>query len=61
VLRIARGWTQRQLAHALGVNEAQVSRDERDDYHGVTQERFARILQALGVEEVSRYQAVQTV
>ena len=59
VLRIARGWTQRQLADALGVSEAQVSRDERNDYHGITQERFARILQALDVEEVSRYQAVR--
>src|SRR5690242_6946033 len=33
-LRIARGWTQRQLAEALGISESQVSRDERNDYHG---------------------------
>jgi DNA-binding XRE family transcriptional regulator len=50
-LRIARGWTQRKLAEALGVSEAQVSRDERNDYQGISQERRARILDALGVEE----------
>lgn len=55
-LRIARGWTQRQLAEALGVSETQVSRDERNDYHGITQDRFARILDVLGVEETSHYQ-----
>lgn len=60
-LRIARGWSQRQLAEALGVSETLVSRDERNDYHGITQERFARVLQVLGVEEVSRYQAVRAV
>lgn len=50
-LRIARGWTQRKLAEELGVSEAQVSRDERNDYQGISQERRARILDALGVEE----------
>lgn len=50
-LRIARGRTQKQLAEALGVSEAQVSRDERNDYQGITQERRMRILKALEVEE----------
>jgi transcriptional regulator with XRE-family HTH domain len=48
-LRIARGLTQRQLADRLGVPESQVSSDERNEYHGVTIERAARILDALGV------------
>ncbi len=48
--RIARGLTQRQLAEKLGVNESQVSRDERNEYHGVTLDRAARILGLLGVE-----------
>lgn len=49
-LRIARGLTQRQLAEKLGVHESQVSRDERNEYHSITVERAARILEALGAE-----------
>jgi DNA-binding XRE family transcriptional regulator len=48
-LRIARGLTQRELAGRLGVHESQVSRDERNEYHGVTVERASRILDAMGV------------
>ncbi len=47
-LRIARGLTQRQLAERLGVNEAQVSKDERNDYHGISVERAQRIIDAMG-------------
>jgi DNA-binding XRE family transcriptional regulator len=47
-LRIANGLTQRALADRLGVSEAQVSRDERNEYHGITLERAQRILDALG-------------
>lgn len=47
-LRIANGLTQRQLAGRLGVNEAQVSKDERNQYHGVSLDRAQRILDALG-------------
>ncbi|HLX62041.1 MAG TPA: helix-turn-helix transcriptional regulator [Planctomycetota bacterium] len=46
-VRIARGLTQRELAKRLGVDESQVSRDERNDYHGVTVERASRILDAM--------------
>lgn len=49
-LRIALGITQRELAERLGVHESQVSRDERNEYHGITIERATRILDALGVE-----------
>jgi DNA-directed RNA polymerase specialized sigma subunit len=48
-LRIALGMTQRELAARLGVHESQVSRDERNEYHGVTLERASRILDALRV------------
>ena len=47
--RIARGLSQQELAARLGVHESQVSRDERNDYRGVTTERAQRILEALGV------------
>ncbi|HUU60260.1 MAG TPA: helix-turn-helix domain-containing protein [Phycisphaerae bacterium] len=53
-LRIARGMTQRQLAGRLGVHETQVSRDERNEYHGIALDRAARILEALGAEVRSR-------
>ena len=46
-LRIANGMTQRELAAKLGVSEAQVSRDERNEYHNITVERAQRILDAL--------------
>lgn len=46
-LRIARGVTQRQLAERLKVSESQVSRDERNDYHGITVERAQRVIMAL--------------
>lgn len=49
-LRIARGISQRQLAQRLGVHESQVSRDERNEYHGVTLERATRVLESLGAE-----------
>jgi DNA-binding Xre family transcriptional regulator len=47
-LRISKGITQKELAERLGVSEAQVSRDERNEYHGITVERASRILTALG-------------
>jgi predicted XRE-type DNA-binding protein len=53
-LRIAIGLTQRELAERLHVHETQVSRDERNEYHGITLDRAARILEALGVEVRSR-------
>jgi DNA-binding Xre family transcriptional regulator len=55
-LRIARGISQRQLAERLGVHESQISRDERNEYHGITLERAARVLDALGAELYSHVQ-----
>jgi len=49
-LRIARGLSQRELARRLGVDEALVSRDERNEYHNIGIERAARILEAIGVQ-----------
>src|SRR5271170_4889754 len=47
-LRIARGLSQRELAKRLGVHESQVSRDERNEYFGITLERAMKVLDALG-------------
>ncbi len=49
-LRISKGLSQRQMAEKLDVHESQVSRDERNEYHGVTLERAAKVLEALGVK-----------
>lgn len=47
--RIAQGWSQKELARRLGVSEAQVSRDERNEYRGVAVDRAQRILEVMGV------------
>ena len=60
-LRIAKGVSQRDLAERLGTHESQVSRDERNEYHGVTVERANRILEALGVEVRSVVESVEKV
>ena len=52
-----RGLTQRELAERLGVHESQVSRDERNEYHNITLERAARILDILDVEVSSHVEA----
>lgn len=48
-LRISQGLSQRELAERIGVHESTVSRDERNEYHGITLERTAKVLAALGV------------
>lgn len=53
-LRIARSMTQRELARRLNVDETMVSRDERNEYHGITVDRARRVLEALGVKLVTR-------
>jgi DNA-binding XRE family transcriptional regulator len=47
--RIAQGISQRELARRLEVHESQVSRDERNEYYGITLERAVKILDALKV------------
>jgi DNA-binding Xre family transcriptional regulator len=48
-LRISRGISQRELARRLGVHESQVSRDERNEYYGITVDRAMKLLDALDV------------
>ena len=48
-LRISQGMSQRELARRLNVHESQVSRDERNEYFGITLERAVKILETLHV------------
>ena len=47
--RIARGWTQRRLAEALGVAEQQIQRYESTDYRSASLARICDVADALGV------------
>lgn len=47
--RIAKGWSLSDLADALDVSVQQVSRDENNEYQGISTERAQRILDALSV------------
>ena len=48
-MRIFLGMSQRDLARRLDIDESQVSRDERNEYRGITIERAQAILEAFGV------------
>ncbi len=56
-LRIAQGLSQRELAARLGVHESQISRDERNEYHGITLERASKILEALGARLITQVES----
>lgn len=58
-LRIAQGVSQRELARRLNVHETQVSRDERNEYFGITVERASRILNALNVRLTTKVEINQ--
>ena len=53
-IRIAQGMSQRELARRLNVHESQVSRDERNEYLGITLERAVKVLDALNAGEHSK-------
>lgn len=53
-LRIANNLSQKDLADRLGVDKSQISRDERNEYHGITIERAQRVLESLGVHLVTQ-------
>lgn len=48
--RLARQWTQRQLAEAVGVSEQMVQRDEAGGYERASLTRLAEIADVLGYE-----------
>jgi transcriptional regulator with XRE-family HTH domain len=49
-VRITQGLSQKELATQLGVSEQQVSRDERNEYHGITVDRAQSILESMNVQ-----------
>lgn len=48
-VRIALGMSQKEFAKELGVSGAQVSRDENNEYHGITVEKANRILETFNI------------
>lgn len=55
-LRLFCGLSQSELAKRIDVDPSQISRDEKNEYHGITVQRASRIMKALGVE--ARYDLV---
>lgn len=56
-LRISKGIKQKDLAGKLGIKESQVSRDERNEYHGASIEKIQKVLAALGVTLKSKVES----
>ena len=48
--RVARSWTQRQLADVLGLKEQQIQRYEKDRYSTISLARLNAVAEALGVK-----------
>lgn len=48
--RIARGMTQRELAEKLGTKESAVSRDERNEYQGISMDKMDRLAAVLNLK-----------
>lgn len=53
-LRIASGLTQKDLAKCLDVTEAQISRDERNEYHGVSLDRAQKVIRVFGAHVTAK-------
>lgn len=58
--RLAKGWTQKQLAQELGVSEQMVQRDEVVGYQRASLARLADVADALGFELQGRLQPAVT-
>ena len=58
-LRVASGLSQCELAERMSVHESQVSRDERNEYSGVTVDRANRIMEVLGAVVTTRVDKVR--
>lgn len=58
--KIARGMSKRELAKMLDVHETQVSRDERNEYHGISVERAIKTFEAIGVRLTTQVKLTET-
>lgn len=56
-LRIFKGVKQKELAEKMNVTESQVSRDERNEYHGASIEKIQKVLNALDVKLKSKVES----
>ncbi len=54
-VRIYKGMSQKDLAEKLGVLEPQVSRDERNEYHGASIEKIQKVLDTLNIKLQSKF------
>lgn len=54
--RIYKGMSQKDLAEKLGVSEPQVSRDERNEYHGASVREFLKVLDSLNIKLQSKFE-----
>ena len=58
--RIAKGFSQRQLAEAIGLKEQQIQRYEAEEYSSANLQRLAEVANALGlhISEVAEFRAI---
>jgi len=56
-LRIYKGIKQKELAEKLDVAEAQISRDEKNEYRGASLERLQKVFDALGATSKTQIEA----
>ncbi|AJS61168.1 helix-turn-helix domain-containing protein [Paenibacillus sp. IHBB 10380] len=56
--RIYINMSQSDLARKLGVSDAQVSRDERNEYYGATAEKIEAVMSAMGMKATINIEVV---
>jgi HTH-type transcriptional regulator/antitoxin HigA len=60
--RIAKGWSQRQLADAIGMKEQQIQRYEAEEYASANLRRLADVANALGlnISEIGEFRTISS-
>ncbi len=57
-MRIASGKSQADLASSLGIDQANVSRYERNEYYGAKQDLIDKVIKALGYRAITKFEKV---